>query len=147
MEINQAALDHLRTVLTNAAAGGNLDDDTLRDAIAYGAAHSYDGTDVQHLRSPSELESFRVDHGIQSSWHEPDEQDITATVIGHTLDTASTHVDNVYDHDEPWQSLTVVLHEQVVDEETNIVTGPGQPLAYVNLAHLLAWACQSVPTD
>lgn len=141
MKIDQSALDHIRKVIIEADENGELTDDILHDAIVYGVNHSYDGTNVHHIQDADDLERFRRTHGVRSDWHEPDEQDITATVIGHNLDNASTHVDDVYDHDEPWKSFTVVLHEQAVDEESSLVTGPGKPLAYVNLAQLLSWAC------
>lgn len=140
MQIDQGALEHIRTVLTDAVTHGGIDDKTLHDALVYGLNHSYDGTNVHHIEDADDLERFRRTHGVRSDWHEPDEQDVTATVIGHNLDTSSTHVDDVYDHDRSHDNLTVVLHEQAIDEN-NIVTGPGKPLAYVNLAQLLSWAC------
>lgn len=141
MQIDKGALEYIRQTLLEAVNNGDLNDDVLHDAIVHGINNSYDGTNVHHIQGADDLERFRRTHGIRSDWHEPDEQDITATVIGHNLDNASTHVDDVYDHDRSYDSFTVVLHEQAIDEENSLVTGPGKPLAYVNLAQLLSWAC------
>lgn len=146
MQIDRDALEYIRTVLTDAVIGGGIDDKTLHDALVYGIDNAYDGTSAHHIEDADDLERFRRTHGIRSDWHEPDEQEITATVIGHNLDNAMTHVGDVYDHDESWKSLTVVLHEQATDSNS-VVTGSGKPLAYVNLAQLLSWACNSELED
>lgn len=138
--LTPAGAEALRAKLNAETCDGPISAERVAELFSEAFEQVVDGTNVHHIQDRDDLERFRRTHGIRSDWHEPDEQEITATVIGHSLDTASTHVDDVYDHDESHHSLTVVLHEQVVNEDS-VVTGPGQPLAYVNLAQLLSWGC------
>lgn len=76
------------------------------------------------------LEALRAEYEISPDWHEPDERDISAIVHGRTLDTAgfwprATEEERRARHTELYVTL---LHE-------------GQPIAYVNIALLLQWAC------
>lgn len=87
---------------------------------------------VIRLRSKEQLEEFRRTYGLRKDWHEPDNEDVDAKVIGQ-------HFDNTgcwgYDRedlpmDAPWREMTVLLFVK------------GDPVAEANLADLLAWACR-----
>jgi len=75
------------------------------------------------------LARWRDAHNMRQSWHEPDEQGITAEIAGNHLDNAMGEMgDNIGSHGE----LTVML----ADEE-------GETLK-INLASLLAAAAEGV---
>lgn len=78
-----------------------------------------------------ELRKFAKEHGLRPSWHEPDEQEVTARVVGRSLDNAfGEHVGS--------KSIVEGFQELVVIVEA------GQGLEgriLINLATLLAIAC------
>lgn len=78
---------------------------------------------IESIHSPGELIKFAKKHGLRSDWHEPDEQGITAKVIGSSLDNAGVG-----------HELQVVLKKD------------GKPVLQVNLATLLSWACETKTT-
>jgi hypothetical protein len=86
---------------------------------------------LSRINAPSELEDFRAVAGMRTDWHEPDEQDVTAYVIGDHLDNAfGPTVDR--NHGE----LNVVLARRSRNAEGYVL----HPQAVVNLATLLGWA-------
>lgn len=81
---------------------------------------------ITRVESRSQLAALAKVAGVRPDWHEPDEQDINAYVIGDHLDNAmgSAFTGNC-------NELNVVL------------TFGGKPSAVVNLATLLSWAAES----
>lgn len=82
------------------------------------------------VQTPDNLRAFREAAGLRPDWHEPDEQDVDARIIGNHLDNAmgsQNSPDNVGEYN-------VVLTKHGVD------------IAVVNLATLLAWATKSTAT-
>jgi hypothetical protein len=76
------------------------------------------------------IRAFAQAHQIRPNWHEPDEQEVKAEVVGNHLDNAGG--DDVYDDaiEQGWQEFVVRL------------SGPHGSID-VNLASLLAIAAQS----
>lgn len=83
-------------------------------------------------RTRSDLEDFRLAHGIREDWHAPDEQGITAYVVGDFLDNA---FGGTVDHNHG--ELNVVICKEVEAADVHYVY---RPVAVVNLATLLSWA-------
>ena len=75
--------------------------------------------DVKVIKTKDELIEFRLNNNLREDWHEPDNQSITATVVGRYFDNAD--VDGSYDY-------ALLLFKE------------GIPIAVVNLALLCAWA-------
>lgn len=77
---------------------------------------------MQQIRSVAQLSALAASLGVRSDWHEPDEQEVSARIVGDHLDNAmgSTAVDNC-------------------GEFNVIITREGQDVAVVNLAVLLAF--------
>lgn len=75
------------------------------------------------IRTKSELRSLADRLAVRRDWHEPDEQDVTATVHG-------THLDNAGFWGNP----------SGYDAELYVVLERGGEQWAVNLATLLAWA-------
>lgn len=78
------------------------------------------------IETPEQLEAFRERYGVREDWHEPDEQEVSASVVGERLDNARGAYTNGIGH---YEELVVVLK---VD---------GKDAAQINLANLLAWGC------
>lgn len=84
--------------------------------------------DILTIQDAQALAEFANQHGLREDWHEPDEQNIGARIIGTHLDNAmgsSTHFEHV-EHGE----FNIVL------------TVDGGDAAVVNLATLLSWATE-----
>lgn len=96
-----------------------------------------DGAAPMAIRDPYDLKTFQSQYGMRDNWHEPDEQNIGARIIG-------THLDNAmgstirYESTDWGGEFNVVLTRDVFDYETNQVERTD--LAVVNLATLLSWA-------
>lgn len=77
------------------------------------------------------LQEFAAEHGLRDSWHEPDEQMVSAIVTGVRLDNAyppeTISFQKVYDQE-------LAVHLVVGDDAGNVVLS-------VNLADLFAIAC------
>lgn len=95
-----------------------------------------------YIHTREDLRKFAVKHGLRPDWHEPDEQDVSAKVVGTILDNAfgargHDKVDVVRSYMPPtsysdaWDG-----HEIRV-----VLKGEGET-AIVNLATLLAWASE-----
>ena len=87
-------------------------------------------TQVRLIRKRSQLLELAKELGVRPDWHEPDEQEVTATTHGVSFDNAGfwdktyrSTVDN-YNYTE----RHVTLYKD------------GKPVAKVNLATLFAWA-------
>lgn len=90
------------------------------------------------INSRDELINFAVTHGLRIDWHEPDEENITASVDGTSFDNCGA-----------WPlALVPAVRREAVEmyvtlRKLDTVDGravKGAPLAYVNLATLFAWA-------
>lgn len=75
--------------------------------------------DVEIIISKEGLKTFAKRNYLKEDWHEPDEEGITATVVGKYFDNAD--VDGSYDY-------ALLFFKE------------GRPMAIVNLALLCAWA-------
>jgi hypothetical protein len=75
--------------------------------------------DVDILNTKQKLKEFKTKYGLREDWHEPDEQNITASVVGHYFDNAN--IDGSTDY------ALLFFYE-------------GKPVAVVNLANLCAWS-------
>jgi hypothetical protein len=88
---------------------------------------------LDRINDPAELEAFRTAYGLRTDWHEPDNNGITAYVIGDHLDNAMGPT-----VERGFGELNVVLvHEQTYNDVQGSVF---LPIAVVNLATLLGWA-------
>lgn len=85
----------------------------------------------QRIETAEELEALRADYGITSDWHEPDENGISAIVHGRVLDTAGH-----------WPRATEKERRAEITELYVTLQHEGEPIAYVNIALLLQWACR-----
>lgn len=76
-----------------------------------------------------ELQKFASTYHLREDWHEPGEQDVSATVVGELLDNAfGNHIDTEA-IEGGYQEIVVVLKQE------------GGDSLKVNLASLLALAC------
>lgn len=94
-------------------------------------------SEIKRINTKVDLKQLAQDLGVRHDWHEPDEQEVTARVKGAHLDNAfgSTAKDYI-SHD---------YAEGPVDygEYNVIISQDGQEVAVVNLASLLAFACDT----
>lgn len=92
-------------------------------------------TEQHFIEVGLQLERFRTFHGMRLDWHEPDEQDVTARVIGTLLDNAMGNRVEQAAIDGGYQEL-------VVEVNAGDGTNPNDPdnRIRVNLATLLAIA-------
>jgi hypothetical protein len=77
-----------------------------------------------------QLQRVARELGVRPDWHEPDEQGVTAVVTGKCLDNAG------FDG-----SAAGCLSGTAGEELGVTIFKDGQPVAEVNLAMLLSWAC------
>ena len=84
--------------------------------------------DDNQKEKKKELIEFKKKHGMRDSWHEPDEQGITARVTG-------IHFDNAMGESTQGEELVVVLYRNCG------VHGPYEEMR-INLATLLAIASE-----
>lgn len=92
--------------------------------------------DVKRIESAQQLAEFADKHRIRNDWHEPDEQNITAIVLGTCFDNAMGPGETFGYETSPSMEIAVYLCEDL---------GEGReprPLACVNLASLCAWATE-----
>lgn len=78
----------------------------------------------RRINSRRELADLAAELGVRPDWHEPDEQDVTARVVGASFDNAGGRLPRGDDRGE----MHVILSRE------------GREVAAVNLATLLAWA-------
>lgn len=87
---------------------------------------------MKRIRSRDELRELASELGVRRDWHEPDEQEVTATTHGVSFDNAGFWGETFrssFDGRE-FTEQYVVLHKG------------GTPVAAVNLATLFAWAAE-----
>ena len=87
---------------------------------------------VRRITTRDQLIDLAKELEVGGDWHEPDEQDVTATTHGVNFDNAGFWADG-RDHtgstpEEDYTELHVILHKD------------DKPVAAVNLATLFAWA-------
>jgi hypothetical protein len=107
-------------------------------------------SEYTYIDSREELAEFAKRHGLRANWHEPDEQGVSARVVGTNLDNAfGSHghdFDNaMYTGAEPSSTFSNLFtgHElRVVLEVEGYDDGEAftEEKAVINLASLLAWA-------
>lgn len=85
--------------------------------------------DVKRIQTREELRRLTGELGVSPDWHEPDEQDVTGLVFGQLLDNAGYWGDKANQYKE-YEELHITLYKD------------GNAVASVNLATLLAWACE-----
>lgn len=88
------------------------------------------------IPDPQALASFASAHGLRHDWHEPDESNISARIIGKHLDNAMGSTTR-HEHADWGGEFNVVLTR--MDEEEREIQ---EDLAVVNLATLLSWAAE-----
>ena len=91
--------------------------------------------DLDQINSAHALEGFRVAYGLRPDWHEPDNNGVTAYVIGDHLDNA---MGSTVDHGHG--ELQIVLAKEVEGTSGSFDRSTFQPVAVVNVASLLSWA-------
>lgn len=95
-------------------------------------------TGIKRINSRAELLALKKELGVRESWHEPDEQEVTATVRGNHFDNAG------FWGEEPAARWAELYHENADDvaglEFWVTLHRKGEPVAEVNLATLFAWA-------
>lgn len=97
-------------------------------------------TTINYIESPADLHRFHVEHRLRTDWHEPDEQGISATVVGSRLDNAFGADGMRPAHPDP--EVTASTELRVVISLDAAGDGDGRPVAVINLATLLGWASQ-----
>jgi hypothetical protein len=86
------------------------------------------------INERSELQALARELGVRKDWHEPDEQGVTARVLGDDFDNAGfwgTYKDELVTYGEGKQELWVEISKD------------GKPVAEINLATLLAIASEA----
>lgn len=76
------------------------------------------------------LRAFAKEHGLRKDWHEPDESEVSAVVKGLKLDNAFGDHGGEIGGRSPYEKLVILKVE-------------GKEVLRVNLATVLALACQS----
>ena len=79
---------------------------------------------MKRITTKAELIELAGKLGVRADWHEPDEQDVTATMHGKSFDNAGF-----------WPEPRFVREEMYVT-----LWQYDEPVAHVNLATLFAWA-------
>lgn len=82
---------------------------------------------MQNINAHHELVALAAALRVRPDWHEPDEQDVSAIVVGDHLDNA---MGSGVEHDHGEQQV--------------ILSVAGEPVACINLATLLAWAAAPI---
>lgn len=86
---------------------------------------------VSYIENRSELVALAQRLKVRSDWHEPDEQDVDAEIVG-------DHLDNAMGADGGASEELRLKGEFVV-----VIKQGSKPVARVNLASLLAMACDT----
>jgi hypothetical protein len=81
---------------------------------------------MRRINTRADLIALAEELGVRPDWHEPDEQDVTATTHGGSFDNAGFW---------PADQVKSAGVEQYV-----VLHKDGKPVAAVNLATLFAWA-------
>lgn len=83
---------------------------------------------MRRIRTKAELTALTKELGVAGDWHEPDNQDVTATVHGDSFDNAGFWPEGQGLSNSDRTEMHVILHKD------------GKPVAAVNLATLISWA-------
>lgn len=93
---------------------------------------------VKRINSRAELLALKKELGVQEDWHEPDEQEVAASIRGNHFDNAG------FWGEEPAARWAELYHENADDvaglEFWVTLYREGAAVAEVNLATLFAWA-------
>ncbi len=103
---------------------------------------------MRNITRREDLIAFQCEHGVRRDWHEPDEQDIDAwPAVGLNFDNACcdpTDFDVGYarrqDDGGIYDTVYRVLPIKPGAEHGVVLFHEGEPVAFVNLACLLAFA-------
>jgi len=87
--------------------------------------------DIECVRSREQLQQLAKRLKVRPDWHEPDEQELEAKIVGKGFDNA---MGSGY-------GVTEALPEDQEGEMNVVLFQDGEPCAAINLAWLLAWAC------
>ena len=82
---------------------------------------------LRQITTREEFVTLRNELGVRVDWHEPDEQEVDARVVGASFDNAGFWGSPQTSY-KAYEELHVVLYKE------------GDPVAAVNLATLCAWA-------
>lgn len=93
--------------------------------------------ELMRINSAADLEAFRSLRHLRNDWHEPDEQGITAYVIGNHLDNA---MGPTVEHGHGELNVVIATETDVEGAGTSFEKATFRPVAVVNLASLLSWA-------
>ena len=91
------------------------------------------------INSAKELNELAKELRVRPDWHEPDEQEVNARIIGSHLDNAmgaDPDADEKVDVSHYPDGSVRTLHW---GEYNVVITKEGKDVAVVNLAELLAW--------
>jgi hypothetical protein len=95
---------------------------------------------MRRITDRAELADLARELRVRADWHEPDEQNLTATVHGQSFDNAMSPGE-WYGTDiagTPQAEMHVILRLYGVESD-----GPALPVAVVNLATLFSWAASA----
>lgn len=92
-----------------------------------------DDTALVQIHTPEMLEMVRTTHGVRIDWHEPDNQDISAYVIGNHLDNAMGAT-----VDRNCGELNVIFVKREWSDRS-FENSVFRPVAVANLATILSW--------
>lgn len=84
---------------------------------------------IKRITRRAELLALAKELGVNADWHEPDNQDVEAAVLGSNFDNCGTWGPGCdVPESASYRELSVMLYQD------------GTPVAEVNLATLFAWA-------
>jgi len=87
-------------------------------------------TNIIRIQTPGQLADVAAELKVRVDWHEPDEQEVNARIIGNHLDNAMGSRFETIPDDDP---------SNPAGELNVIITRDGEDYAVVNLATLLSW--------
>jgi hypothetical protein len=93
------------------------------------------------IHKKSELVELAKQLGIRSDWHEPEEQEVGARVLGSQFDNAGFWGPDRRDFGYGTPTGNKKIDQYLLPAEMSVVIlKHGEPVAEVNLATLFAWA-------
>ena len=97
---------------------------------------------MKKINNAKELNELAKELRVRPDWHEPDEQEVNARIIG-------SHLDNAMGADPDADEKVEVMHDpdgsvRILHwgEYNVVITKKGKDVAVVNLAELLTWGMQ-----
>jgi hypothetical protein len=94
------------------------------------------GTEPIRIQTREDLRKVAALLGVRNDWHEPDEQDVTAKVMGRSFDNAGFWPREMYRDLHKRAPGAIEMYVEIVQD--------GNVVAQVNLATLLAMAAGTV---